>query len=167
FLLSLLPAVVNCLYHVFVFVLLFFFFQAEDGIRDFHVTGVQTCALPILPPSSISSLPPDIASQTVELGSRSSCSWSTYAICTVSPTESVPLSGCSRPRIIRNRVVFPAPLGPIMPTIPAGGSENVRFSYNNLSPNALETPFASMTLLPSRGPGGMKSSSFSSRSFAS
>src|SRR5690606_17396193 len=30
-------------YHVF----LVFFFQAEDGIRDFHVTGVQTCALPI------------------------------------------------------------------------------------------------------------------------
>src|SRR5690606_41166777 len=26
----------------------FFFFQTEDGIRDFHVTGVQTCALPIL-----------------------------------------------------------------------------------------------------------------------
>src|SRR5690606_39441064 len=25
----------------------FFFFQAEDVIRDFHVTGVQTCALPI------------------------------------------------------------------------------------------------------------------------
>src|SRR5690606_39819946 len=25
-----------------------FVFQAEDGIRDFHVTGVQTCALPIL-----------------------------------------------------------------------------------------------------------------------
>src|SRR5690606_40085147 len=29
------------------FAYLFFFFQAEDGIRDFHVTGVQTCALPI------------------------------------------------------------------------------------------------------------------------
>src|SRR5256885_5734750 len=27
----------------------FFFFQAEDGIRDYRVTGVQTCALPILP----------------------------------------------------------------------------------------------------------------------
>src|SRR5690625_7611178 len=27
--------------------LCFFFFQAEDGIRDGHVTGVQTCALPI------------------------------------------------------------------------------------------------------------------------
>src|SRR5688500_20178327 len=25
-----------------------FFFQAEDGIRDYKVTGVQTCALPIL-----------------------------------------------------------------------------------------------------------------------
>src|SRR5256885_9100819 len=27
--------------------LLVFFFQAEDGIRDYKVTGVQTCALPI------------------------------------------------------------------------------------------------------------------------
>ena len=29
------------------FYYLFFFFQAEDGIRDRLVTGVQTCALPI------------------------------------------------------------------------------------------------------------------------
>src|SRR2546426_2798073 len=29
------------------FVSFFFFFQAEDGIRDYKVTGVQTCALPI------------------------------------------------------------------------------------------------------------------------
>src|SRR5262249_60024642 len=29
------------------FVVFFFFFQAEDGIRDWSVTGVQTCALPI------------------------------------------------------------------------------------------------------------------------
>src|SRR2546426_7771773 len=29
----------------------FFFFQAEDGIRDYKVTGVQTCALPIFSPS--------------------------------------------------------------------------------------------------------------------
>src|SRR2546429_1230277 len=34
--------------HVAVFLLFFFFFQAEDGIRDVAVTGVQTCALPIL-----------------------------------------------------------------------------------------------------------------------
>src|SRR5690606_41117790 len=36
-----------------------FFFQAEDGIRDFHVTGVQTCALPIYAP--IETRPTDIA----------------------------------------------------------------------------------------------------------
>src|SRR2546430_4578151 len=30
-----------------------FFFQAEDGIRDLTVTGVQTCALPILLPSAV------------------------------------------------------------------------------------------------------------------
>src|SRR5438445_2647498 len=29
---------------------MFFFFQAEDGIRDIGVTGVQTCALPISDP---------------------------------------------------------------------------------------------------------------------
>src|SRR5690606_40017217 len=33
-------------------------FQAEDGIRDFHVTGVQTCALPIMHPTSRKSLSP-------------------------------------------------------------------------------------------------------------
>src|SRR5690606_24215926 len=35
-----------------------FFFQAEDGIRDFHVTGVQTCALPMATlPSPADALP--------------------------------------------------------------------------------------------------------------
>src|SRR2546422_7619855 len=34
-----------------VYVFFFFFFQAEDGIRDVAVTGVQTCALPIYPPA--------------------------------------------------------------------------------------------------------------------
>src|SRR5690606_39638653 len=38
---------------------LFFFFQAEDGIRDFHVTGVQTCALPIWPIFWFPSFPHD------------------------------------------------------------------------------------------------------------
>src|SRR5688500_19073323 len=33
----------------------FFFFQAEDGIRDYKVTGVQTCALPISHCSRIAS----------------------------------------------------------------------------------------------------------------
>src|SRR5690606_40147791 len=33
-------------------------FQAEDGIRDFHVTGVQTCALPIFDDPESYPLPP-------------------------------------------------------------------------------------------------------------
>src|SRR5690349_23691488 len=37
--------------------LVFFFFQAEDGIRVLYVTGVQTCALPIF---SIPSIPPSL-----------------------------------------------------------------------------------------------------------
>src|SRR2546430_14599822 len=40
----------------------FFFFQAEDGIRDLTVTGVQTCALPIsLPIAATIDLLPEIA----------------------------------------------------------------------------------------------------------
>src|SRR5205807_9160359 len=34
----------------------FFFFQAEDGIRDYKVTGVQTCALPIYAPQFVDRL---------------------------------------------------------------------------------------------------------------
>src|SRR2546426_591875 len=36
-----------CLFVQLVSYYMFFFFQAEDGIRDYKVTGVQTCALPI------------------------------------------------------------------------------------------------------------------------
>src|SRR6266446_2357322 len=36
---------------------LVFFFHAEDGIRDYKVTGVQTCALPILSPGGREDLP--------------------------------------------------------------------------------------------------------------
>src|SRR5690606_21253989 len=39
-----------------------FFFQAEDGIRDFHVTGVQTCALPISLVSNTVNSPSTLAS---------------------------------------------------------------------------------------------------------
>src|SRR2546427_9200863 len=37
----------------------FFFFQAEDGIRDLTVTGVQTCALPISV-AQVTGLPPKV-----------------------------------------------------------------------------------------------------------
>src|SRR2546430_14796479 len=39
-------------------IFIFFFFQAEDGIRDLTVTGVQTCALPIF---GIQTIPPSMA----------------------------------------------------------------------------------------------------------
>src|SRR5699024_4575065 len=39
----------SCIHHLSI-LCLYFFFQAEDGIRDRNVTGVQTCALPILGP---------------------------------------------------------------------------------------------------------------------
>src|SRR2546421_1457037 len=38
---------VSIIPRILLVVILFFFFQAEDGIRDLIVTGVQTCALPI------------------------------------------------------------------------------------------------------------------------
>src|SRR5690349_21935735 len=46
-----------------IFVVFFFFFQAEDGIRDLYVTGVQTCALPISSEAlgSCAALPPAAA----------------------------------------------------------------------------------------------------------
>src|ERR1022692_2165335 len=36
-----------CVLNLSLLLFFFFFFQAEDGIRDYKVTGVQTCALPI------------------------------------------------------------------------------------------------------------------------
>src|SRR3989449_177848 len=46
--------------------LLFFFFQAEDGIRDVAVTGVQTCALPISVPGFSRRAPPFEKSHAVD-----------------------------------------------------------------------------------------------------
>ena len=71
----------------------------------------------------------------------------------------------SMPMIILNKVVLPAPFGPMTPTIPFGGSMKFKSSNSNLSPNAFATCCASITLLPKRGPFGMKISSLASRSF--
>src|SRR5205823_9755527 len=45
---SVIGCCISNLFHYYFYFLFFFFFQAEDGIRDKLVTGVQTCALPIL-----------------------------------------------------------------------------------------------------------------------
>jgi hypothetical protein len=57
----------------------------------------------------------------------------------VSP-YSIAASGCSCPVSMRNSVDLPAPLGPITPTMPPGGSEKVRSSISSLSPIALLEP---------------------------
>ena len=75
---------------------------------------------------------------------------------TVAPTRSVPLSGFSCPTSIRKSVVLPAPLGPMMPTMPPGGSRKERFSKSTLSPNDFESPSPSITRSPSGRLAGMK-----------
>ena len=77
----------------------------------------------------------------------------------------IPASGVSWPMIRRNNVVFPAPLGPITPTMPLGGRENERSEKSCFLPNAFASPLASITLLPRRGPLGMNISRRSSRAF--
>ena len=74
-------------YVFFFFFYFYFFFQAEDGIRDWSVTGVQTCALPICqleisvyvqpqvdpaPVQAAVEALPEVASVTLEIG-RASC----------------------------------------------------------------------------------------------
>jgi hypothetical protein len=72
------------------------------------------------------------------------------------PIATSPLSGCSLPAIILNRVDLPAPFGPMMPTIAPGGTVNDRLSISRRSPKAFETFLNSMTSLPRRSATGMK-----------
>src|SRR5438445_5065849 len=67
--------------------LVFFFFQAEDGIRDIGVTGVQTCALPISTSRSRSGESPCDSGRSItsERESRPTCSAKSSP--TSSPTQ--------------------------------------------------------------------------------
>ena len=53
---------------------------------------------------------------------------------TVLPIEIVPESGCSFPVIMRKSVDFPAPFGPMMPTMAPLGTVKLRLSIITLSP---------------------------------
>src|SRR6266850_3894974 len=112
--------------------LFYFFFQAEDGIRDYKVTGVQTCALPIsavdaggmAPDQCASTVGPaslqvwvgtcGVAASTNAVSVRVSISHPPYGVrrCTTLTTKA-PLSGRARARVSgkRNRasgsVVYP------------------------------------------------------------
>src|SRR5256885_7112149 len=69
-------------------ILFFFFFQAEDGIRDYKVTGVQTCALPILWRRSGACPPPATARPGFSVSGRS-CVGSLLA-CPLLPAAQLP-----------------------------------------------------------------------------
>src|SRR3712207_8508893 len=56
---------------------IFFFFQAEDGIRDIGVTGVQTCALPICADSPLRTVNDLIAKFKQDPGS---VTWGGFAL---------------------------------------------------------------------------------------
>src|SRR5256885_7836181 len=58
----------------------FFFFQAEDGIRDYKVTGVQTCALPI-------STAPSACSSSTPTPRRPAGRWAAKRSCTAAATQ--------------------------------------------------------------------------------
>src|SRR5260370_11016925 len=77
--------------------LMFFFFQAEDGIRDSSVTGVQTCALPILgmEVELLSPSPLHCYRRSIKSG------WQTVAL---AQTAKVPLSRASGCRAVPRQV---------------------------------------------------------------
>src|SRR2546426_6444862 len=65
---------------------MFFFFQAEDGIRDYKVTGVQTCALPISRLIVFWARRSPINFQNLLLAPSSSCSASNPSTPTINAT---------------------------------------------------------------------------------
>src|SRR5690606_34097756 len=113
-----------------------FFLQAEDGIRDFHVTGVQTCALPILlsidtttgmspPPIEATRCQPSASDSTVTTMSSVSVGVITYQTVsamntTIAPRFSTFLPGSMsgldemRPDSFRNATMDPVKVTPPM-----------------------------------------------------
>src|SRR5437016_7916018 len=59
----------------YLYCVFFFFFQAEDGIRDWSVTGVQTCALPISTAVTPLSLPVVLLDNGVTAVVRTAREW--------------------------------------------------------------------------------------------
>src|SRR5215475_6613915 len=88
----------------------FFFFQAEDGIRDFHVTGVQTCALPILavPLSNVTPVNQNLIQGTL-------------AVLPGLPGTAFPLACCGGFGTVVNTVTFTAGNNNIFNLLPGTG----------------------------------------------
>src|SRR5690349_213818 len=78
---SVLSVVIACCIICLIF-FFFFFFQAEDGIRDLYVTGVQTCALPILETRDLAN-PQKLEDEIVNLIHKEHPEWDgKHGVCT-------------------------------------------------------------------------------------
>src|SRR5690606_40500239 len=111
----------------------FFFVQAEDGIRDFHVTGVQTCALPISLAGD-SRLPVLAVGKTRQQGYEPNA-WNQALTSAGYPAESRLPAGW------RNPAPAPlAPAAPAAPTAPQRIAEPATSSPAGLSPPIPEAP---------------------------
>src|SRR5699024_11973822 len=84
-------------FHFYLYYFVVFFFQAEDGIRDRNVTGVQTCALPISYSSKVSRVVPG-TSVTIAL-----LSWIRLFSMDDLPTLGLPTMTVAKPSLI----IFP------------------------------------------------------------
>src|SRR6266478_7096706 len=125
-----------------------FFFQAEDGIRDLTVTGVQTCALPILraarPPLPLADpratdtqhSPPRKSSQTARLPETQTppaCGTAAALVRSLrrlpGPSlRSCPVSAAAAPPPISGSAFFPFPFPPATPASPAASPQTDRKS---------------------------------------
>src|SRR5437867_2971827 len=92
-------------FYVFILCIFFFFFQAEDGIRDRTVTGVQTCALPILKQlderrfeCGLRARDPEEGEREQQGDQRATCSWSHCEIFLAVARPSAMQSGMPTPR---------------------------------------------------------------------
>src|SRR6266576_626072 len=117
----------------------FFFFQAEDGIRDLYVTGVQTCALPIF--RSVFNLsrfgPPR------GLTPASTCPWVDHSVSGLPPTTCRP---------IQTRFRY----GSVSLTLPLKSNSLARYakstpSQHEAAPTACKHTVSGAISLPFRG----------------
>src|SRR6266566_9620923 len=82
---------------------IYFFFQAEDGIRDYKVTGVQTCALPI----SLAPAGPKTVGRRLSSPDAPGSPWRAAAI----PRDCATAGPGARPRLPASRPSTPGTLG--------------------------------------------------------
>src|SRR3712207_5565704 len=96
---------------------LFFFFQAEDGIRDIGVTGVQTCALPIWLAQLLPGVVPLPATSTAEAARQVAAGEHDAAVCAPIAAERYGLTALADDVADRSgavtRFVLVAPPGPL------------------------------------------------------